>query len=118
MGLCRPGLTAETVLSSIISSKLSVVCLVWDIVGEVEDEPKINYLAWEVVENRLLRLAERFSAGNPGKKMRVDIYCSDDPGDERSELRESHFLAQIKSKEFLSKLREEADFSLGKPGWR
>ena len=113
IGLHQPGSIIEAVLSSITSSQLSVISLEWDIDVEGIRRPDIDYSAWGVVENHLLRLAKSFSAENPGKKMRVDLYCSYDLEPQRS-----HLLEKVESKEILSKLREEVDFSLDRPAWR
>lgn len=100
MGLCRPGSTIETILSSItVSRRLSTIRLNWEDLGEEEEGSEIDYSAWEVTESHLLRLAEYFSTKNPGEKMKVEIYFSHDPGDLRVQV----------GSEFLSKLRDKAN---------
>ena len=106
VGLYRPGSVAETVLSSITSSRLSIVSLQWEDDFEDEEDPGVGYSAWEVVGNHLLQLAKSFSVGNPGEKMKVKISCLD-------KSRESDLLEYMRSEGFLSKLKEEVDFSLG-----
>lgn len=78
---------------------------------EEHHHPEINYPAWEMTENHLCRLAKRFSARNPGKKMKVEIfwYCSDGP-------QESYFLGHVESDKFLPRLKKEVTFSLGTHG--
>jgi len=102
--LHRPGIIVETVLPSITSSQLSHISLQL----EGEDCPEIDHPAWAVAEKHFCRLAKRFSAGNPGKKMVVSVF-----GDDawyRTWV--SHFVGLFGCKEYLSRSKEEVMFSL------
>ena len=99
MQLRRPGIIAETVLPSITSSRLS--CISLHSKADFEDEvPEIDYPAWTVTENHFYRLAERFSTGNLGQKMEVDISGEESPY--------SLFLNRVNCQKFLPRLKEEA----------
>jgi len=97
-----PGSIFEAVLPSITPSQLSVISLDWDGTFE-KDLPIIDYPAWEVAEDHLLRFAKCFSARNPGEKMRVTVSYYDE------DMKED-FGPQIEFNCVFSRLKEEAVF--------
>ena len=111
--LRTPGVIAEAVLPSVVSSRLSYIYLQgegnpW---GE-EWDGEIDYPAWAAVEVPLCRLAKRFGSKNPGKKMGVCIY-----GDYESGAREDHFLECIERETFLPRLKEAAEVFASNVPW-
>ena len=72
MQLQKPGSIIETVFASITSSQLAVTTFNWDDEFEEDFFPRVNYLAWGVIEDHFPRLAKCFNAGNPGRKMEVN----------------------------------------------
>lgn len=102
MWFYSPGSIIETALPPITSSQLSVIPLDWENDFEKVNYQEIRYPAWEMAQDRLSRLAESFSAGNPGKKMKAEIfwYCSDGP-------QKSYFLGHAKFNMFLPGLKDE-----------
>ena len=107
VGLHEPGVIAETILPSIVSSQLSYVQLHSEGDPEDEDHIEIGYQAWTTAEDHLCRLAKLFSVGNPGKKMEVVI-----AGGDWFEPRIGGFLERVGCKEFLPKLKEEVVVTL------
>ena len=111
--LRTPGVIAETVLPSIVSSQLSYVSL------HVEDHPEdeewdgeIDYLAWAAVEGHLCRLAKLFGVKNTGKRMLMVISGDYEPGPQAD-----RFLECVRCEEFLPKLKEEVELFVSDAPW-
>ena len=103
VGIRKPGIIAEAVLSSVTSSQLSFICLQLEVEQHLTDE-EVDYPAWVVVENHLCRLARLFSAGNPGKMMEVVV--SEDSYLDKPQTNNS--LESPIWKRVFSKLKKEA----------
>ena len=95
-------LAIEALPLLVASSQLGIVTLTLRSKSDY-DSVEIGSQVWEVMEERLCPLAEKFSNAHPGKKMKVDIDAI---------VKGSHGLGVLTilgDKRFLPKLKEEAE---------
>ena len=107
--LRKPGRLIESILPSVTSSQFSHIFLHLEDEFEAARGSGTDYIAWSAIEDHLLWLSKRFSAENPGKKVKVDISAEawgEFPG------RMEYFLERINCDRFFPRLRKEEGFPL------